>query len=93
MRIPAKEMFNTARINNRKILLLIFSWSVFHNATSQTGSLIEISGQVRDQEKNVPLPDVSVQIKGLQPVLPQMHGEVLYSEQRLGCLLSLFFLR
>jgi len=31
---------------------------------SQTGSLIEISGKVTDQEKNLPLSDVSVQIKG-----------------------------
>src|SRR5436853_6215481 len=33
-------------------------------AFSQSGPLIEISGQVTDHEKNLPLPDVSVQIKG-----------------------------
>jgi hypothetical protein len=38
--------------------------SVFNLAYSQTGTLIEISGKVTDQEKNLPLPDVSVQIKG-----------------------------
>jgi len=42
------------------LALLLLSNFVF----SQTGSLIEISGQVTDQEKNLPLPDVSVQIKG-----------------------------
>ena len=36
----------------------------FNLLFSQTGTLIEISGQVTDQEKNLPLPDVSVQIKG-----------------------------
>src|SRR5689334_3258761 len=33
-------------------------------AFSQTVALIEISGQVINHEKNEPLPDVSVQIKG-----------------------------
>ena len=43
------------------ILLQLLSLSLLF---SQTGTLIEISGQVTDQEKNLPLPDVSVQIKG-----------------------------
>src|SRR5689334_9595561 len=33
-------------------------------ANSQAVALIEISGTVINQEKNAPLPDVSVQIKG-----------------------------
>jgi len=37
---------------------------LFNISFSQTGSLIEISGKVTDQEKNLPLSDVSVQIKG-----------------------------
>ncbi len=40
-----------------QLLLLTVSFS-------QTGTLIEISGKVTDQEKNLPLSDVSVQIKG-----------------------------
>src|SRR5689334_15742085 len=43
------------------LLITIFLLSVSY---SQTGNLVEISGQVTDQEKNAPLPDVSVQIKG-----------------------------
>jgi iron complex outermembrane recepter protein len=35
-----------------------------HKARSQDAALIEISGQVRDQEKGEPLSEVSVQIKG-----------------------------
>ena len=37
---------------------------IFNLAYSQPGTLIEISGQVTDQEKNLPLSDVSVQVKG-----------------------------
>src|SRR5262245_26061607 len=40
------------------LLFLLFNFSVAQN------NLIEISGQVTDQEKNLPLPDVSIQIKG-----------------------------
>src|SRR5436190_6377208 len=43
------------------ILLQLLSFNLLF---SQTGILIEISGQVTDQEKNLPLSDVSVQIKG-----------------------------
>ena len=48
----------------KKIALVLFSCLTFCFMFSQTGTLIEISGQVTDQEKNLPLPDVSVQIKG-----------------------------
>jgi len=42
--------------------LFLISQSLF--AQSAAGNLIEISGQVTDQEKNLPLSDVTVQIKG-----------------------------
>lgn len=51
------------RITQRLYLLLI-TVLLLNVGYSQTGSLIEISGQVTDQEKNEPLADVSVQIKG-----------------------------
>ena len=46
------------------ILFVLLQLAVLNIAFSQTGALIEISGKVTDQEKNLPLPDVSVQIKG-----------------------------
>jgi outer membrane receptor protein involved in Fe transport len=50
---------------NRKPALVVFvQLLLFNPAFSQTGNLIEISGQVTDQEKNIALTDVSVQIKG-----------------------------
>src|SRR5215831_3295824 len=48
----------------KKIGSALFLFITFSCAFSQTGTLIEISGQVTDQEKNLPLSDVSVQIKG-----------------------------
>lgn len=49
-------------------LNLLFLAGIFLTATntsfSQDASLIQISGHVVDQEKNAPLPDVSIQIKG-----------------------------
>ncbi|HEY2720731.1 MAG TPA: TonB-dependent receptor, partial [Chitinophagaceae bacterium] len=49
---------------SRPFYLLLGAIFLSNFVFSQTGSLIEISGQVTDQEKNLPLPDVSVQIKG-----------------------------
>ena len=46
------------------ILFVLLQFALLNSAFSQTGALIEISGKVTDQEKNLPLPDVSVQIKG-----------------------------
>jgi outer membrane receptor protein involved in Fe transport len=46
------------------ILFVLLQFLLLNIAFSQTGTLIEISGKVTDQEKNLPLPDVSVQIKG-----------------------------
>src|SRR4030095_1097660 len=46
-------------------LFIVLQFLLLNNSFSQTGSsLIEISGKVTDQEKNLPLSDVSVQIKG-----------------------------
>src|SRR5215831_7796435 len=42
------------------LIILIASNSLF----GQDNAIIEISGRVTDQEKNLPLPDVSVQVKG-----------------------------
>jgi hypothetical protein len=45
-------------------LVIFIQFLLFNLAFFQTGGLIEISGQVTDQVKNLPLTDVSVQIKG-----------------------------
>lgn len=52
------------RESGQRAILILFLFFAFNLAFAQTGSLIEISGQVTDQEKNQPIPDVSVQIKG-----------------------------
>src|SRR6476660_7152635 len=65
MRILLKERSQDRKEENKKRLFLaLLLLSVVNLAYSQTGTLIEISGKVTDQEKNLPLPDVSVQIKG-----------------------------
>ena len=65
MRILFKERFQDRKEENKKRLFFaLLLLSVFNLAHAQTGALIEISGKVTDQEKNLPLPDVSVQIKG-----------------------------
>src|SRR4030095_11170075 len=46
------------------VLFILLQFLLLNISFSQTGSLIEISGKVTDQEKNLPIPDVSVQIKG-----------------------------
>jgi iron complex outermembrane recepter protein len=45
-------------------LLVVLALCAASTGFSQTVALIEISGQVLNNEKNAPLPDVSVQIKG-----------------------------
>src|SRR6476660_9363054 len=65
MRILLKERSQDRKEESKKRLFLaLLLLSVFNLAYSQTGTLIEISGKVTDQEKNLPLSDVSVQIKG-----------------------------
>src|SRR6266498_5458283 len=64
MRRSVKQLFLIRKETSRKLVFLIFFQSLLNLSFSQTGSLIEISGQVTDQEKNLPLSDVSVQIKG-----------------------------
>ena len=65
MRRSFKRLFQARKEKNKKrIFLILFSLLAFKLIFSQPGSLIEISGQVTDQEKNLPLSDVSVQIKG-----------------------------
>jgi len=65
MRRSTKQLLLARKKERRKLTLFMFlQFLLFHLAFSQTGILIEISGQVTDQEKNLPLPDVSVQIKG-----------------------------
>lgn len=46
------------------VIVVLLQFLLANISFSQSGPLIEISGQVTDHEKNVPLPDVSVQIKG-----------------------------
>src|SRR6266496_2626812 len=65
MRRSIKKLFQARREKNKKkIFLILFSLLAFKLIFSQAGNLIEISGQVTDHEKNLPLSDVSVQIKG-----------------------------
>ena len=65
MRRSIKQLFLKGKAKSgKRILLTLASMVAVHFIFSQTGSLIEISGQVTDQEKNLPLSDVSVQIKG-----------------------------
>src|SRR6266478_3046865 len=65
MRRSFKRLFQARKEKNKKrIFLILFSLLAFKLIFSQPGILIEISGQVTDQEKNLPLSDVSVQIKG-----------------------------
>src|SRR5262245_13275095 len=53
------------RVNKLKYgVLAAIALLVCSTAFSQTVALIEISGTVVNHEKNEPLPDVSVQIKG-----------------------------
>ena len=59
----SKKGKNQKTFRQAKILILL-QLVLFNLAFSQTKSLVEISGQVTDQEKNQPLPDVSVQVKG-----------------------------
>jgi len=47
----------------RVLVLLVFMFSI-HELHAQDGNLIQVSGQVTDQDKKQPLPDVSVQVKG-----------------------------
>ena len=65
MRRSTKQLLALAK-NVRKgyALFIPLQFLLFNISFSQTGSLIEISGKVTDQEKNLPLSDVSVQIKG-----------------------------
>jgi iron complex outermembrane receptor protein len=59
-----KQLYLVRKKMNKRQVLLILVLFFFNCAFSQTGTLIEISGQVTDHEKNLPLPDVSIQIKG-----------------------------
>src|SRR5258705_12063185 len=63
MRLTKQLYFVRKKMNKRQALLILVLF-FFNCAFSQTGTLIEISGQVTDHEKNLPLADVSVQIKG-----------------------------
>src|SRR6266496_805108 len=53
------------RLGNLKYgVLVLMALCVCNTVFSQTVALIEISNQVVNNERNEPLPDVSVQIKG-----------------------------
>ena len=52
------------REKRKLVFFVLLQLLSFHLLFSQTNTLIEISGQVTDEEKNLPLQDVSVQIKG-----------------------------
>jgi iron complex outermembrane recepter protein len=65
MRRSTKPLSLDWKKEKRKLVFFILlQFLSIHLLFSQTGTLFEISGQVTDQEKNLPLPDVSVQIKG-----------------------------
>lgn len=50
--------------NLKVLLLLVFSLPLFTSLQAQENTIIEISGQVIDQQKKEPIPDVSIQIRG-----------------------------
>jgi len=58
------NQFVGKRETKNYILFILLQFLLLNISFSQTGSLIEISGKVTDQEKSLPLSDVSVQIKG-----------------------------
>src|SRR6185436_16493015 len=61
------EIFKEKLNQNQKMrnLLIILSLLVVSNFVfAQDNMIIEVSGRVTDQEKQLPLPDVSVQVKG-----------------------------
>ena len=60
---PVKGLIIKTLQSKFGILILVFSFCTL-NAFAQENILIEISGQVLESEKKVPLSDVSVQIKG-----------------------------
>jgi iron complex outermembrane receptor protein len=69
--LPSSQIFSFSKIIHMLIhskktisLLVLKLFLLAHVGFAQTETLIEISGQVTDQEKKLPLPDVSVQIKG-----------------------------
>src|SRR5215831_10408406 len=65
MRTLTKQLFmNWKEGTTARIYLFLITVLSLNVAFSQGGNLIEISGQVTDQEKKLPLPDVNVQIKG-----------------------------
>ena len=64
MRLTSQLLLAWKKKNRKQIILSLLLLLLLNRSYSQTGTLIEISGQVTDQEKNLPLPDVSVQIKG-----------------------------
>src|SRR5689334_17255405 len=65
MRRSTNQLLMLGKKIRKDYILFILSQFLWLNMCfSQTGSLIEISGKVTDQEKNLPLSDVSVQIKG-----------------------------
>src|SRR6185436_16464690 len=65
MRRSTKQFLALAKNVRKSYAVFIpLQFLLFNISFSQTGSLIEISGKVTDQEKNLPLSDVSVQIKG-----------------------------
>jgi iron complex outermembrane receptor protein len=64
MRKEGKQFLFKRKIFKRTAILTFIQLCLFFVGFTQTGSLIEISGQVTDQEKKLPLSDVNVQIKG-----------------------------
>jgi hypothetical protein len=65
--VSALGLINEKTDLNRKWLCLVLPVVLLcftEYAGAQEGNLIEISGQVLEQVKSSPLPDVSVQVKG-----------------------------
>lgn len=48
----------------KKYMILLFTLLLFGGIQAQDGTLIQVSGQVTDQDKKIPLSDVSIQVKG-----------------------------
>jgi hypothetical protein len=58
---------------------------------AQDNMIIEVSGRVTDQEKQLPLPDVSVQVKGTIAGTITNSSAALFCVQRPNCLLHWCF--
>lgn len=63
----SKQIFIGKTGSYKKALLYILFHTVMISSFAQDGTIIQVSGHVKDQEKKLPLAGVSVQVKGTIP--------------------------